>query len=94
MGSIRYRQWPLQLIENKRPRYRHFLQLGNGNPELVGIHVRDVFKHVENGAPRALLDIHMATAETEEKARSCASLAGLRAHRLPPLQLKQQQHIQ
>ena len=32
MGSIRYRQKPLQLIENKRPRYRHFLQLGNGNP--------------------------------------------------------------
>ncbi len=62
--------------------------------ELVGIHVRDVFKHVENGAPRALLDIHMATAQTEEKARACASLAGLRAHRLPPLQLKQQQHMQ
>ena len=34
MGSIRYRQKPLQLIENKRPRYRHFLQLGNGNPLL------------------------------------------------------------
>ena len=38
MGSIRYRQWPLQLIENKRPRYRHFLQLGNGNPRLESAH--------------------------------------------------------
>ena len=62
--------------------------------ELLGIHVRDVFKHVENGAPRALLDIHMAIAQTEEKARACASLPGLHAYRLPPLQLKQQQHIQ
>ena len=31
-GEANRHDYAVQLIENKRPRYRHFLQLGNGNP--------------------------------------------------------------